>query len=121
MKAYELIYAKYFIAASSLELNAPEVLANVSDWKKLGQQLNIRPEKIHQLERCGGDTEHCREEVVSIWLKEDKEASWQKLCRVLEQMNCIAEVQATKKFIPSCHSPNPEGKLLQISTARVYT
>ena len=92
--------------ASSLELNAVEVVAGMSDWEELGHQLGTSPAKISQLEENGGDTEHCREEVVLEWLKEDKTASWEKLCRALEQMGREAEVQIIKEqyFHVSDHS-----------------
>ena len=62
------------------------MLESVSEWKELGQQLNIDPEKLLQLSQCGRDPDYCREQVVTEWLKGDKGASWEKLCRALEQM-----------------------------------
>ena len=91
------MYCPIISPASSLELNAVEVVAGVSDWEELGRRLCINHVKISQLGEDGGDTEHCREEVVLEWLKEDKTASWQKLCRALEQMGREAEVQNIKE------------------------
>ena len=91
------MYCPIISPASSLELNAVEVVAGVSDWEELGHQLGTSPVKIYQLGENGGDTEHCREEVVLEWLKEDKTASWEKLCRALEQMGMEAEVQIIKE------------------------
>ena len=70
---------------------------SVSDWKQLGHHLSICEKKIHQLEEHGGVTERCREEVVQEWLKEDKAASWELLCKALESMGMEAEVQTIKK------------------------
>ena len=50
-----------------------------------------------RLAQCGGDTEHCREEMVQEWLKEDKTASWEKLCRALEHMGNELEVEIIEK------------------------
>ena len=92
-----MVYCPIISPASSLELNAVEVVAGVSDWDELGHQLGTSPVKISQLGEDGGDTEHCREEVVLEWLKEDKTASWEKLWKVLEQMGREAEVQIIKE------------------------
>ena len=83
-----------------------EFVGGVSDWEELGRQLGTSPVKITWLGEDGGDTEHCREEVVLEWLKEDKTASWEKLCRALEQMGREAEVQIIKEqyFHVSDHS-----------------
>ena len=91
------MYCPIISPAFSLELNAVEVVAGVSDWEELGHQLGTSPVKISQLGEDGGDTEHCREEVVLKWLKEDKTASWEKLCRALELMGREAEVQIIKE------------------------
>ena len=78
--------------ACSLELHALGVLESVSEWKELGNQLNIDPEKLLQLSQCGRDPEYCRDQVVSEWLEGDMGASWEKLCRALEQMGSETEV-----------------------------
>ena len=70
-----------------------KVVAGVSNWEELGRRLRISPVKITQLVEDGGDTEHCREEVVLEWLKEDSTASWEKLCEVLERMGRKDEVR----------------------------
>ena len=70
-----------------------KVVTGVSDWEKLGRQLGISPGKITQLMKDGGDTEHCREEVVLEWLKGDNTASWEKLCEALERMGKKDEVR----------------------------
>ena len=99
---------KYFLylPASSLELNAVEVVGGVSDWEELGRQLGISPGKITQLVEDGGDTELCREEVVQEWLREDPTASWEKLCEALDWMGNEAEVQIIQEqyiHVPSHH------------------
>ena len=79
-----------------------DVLTRVSDWEKLGQQLQVSPEKMCQLVQRGGDTEHCRKEVVQEWLREDKTASWEKLCMALEHMGNMESVQLIKeRYIPN--------------------
>ena len=86
-----------------------EVVAGVSDWKELGLQLGITSVKINQLMEDAGDTEHCREEMMLEWLKDDKTASWEKLSTALELMGNEAEVQIIKELI--CHHlPEPEGQ-----------
>ena len=83
-----------------------EVVAGVSDWKELGCQLGVSPVKISQLVEDGGDAEHCREEMMLEWLKEDKTASWEKLSSALKLMGNEAEVQIIKGH----HIPEPEGE-----------
>ena len=78
---------------SSLDLNAVEVVAGLSDWKELGRLLGVSPVKITQLMEDGGDAEHCLEVVVQEWLNKDKSASWKELRRVLKQMGMETEVQ----------------------------
>ena len=73
-----------------------DVLTSISDWEELGHQLQVCPVKMSQLVQRGGDTEHCREEVVQEWLK-DKTASWEKLCRALERMGNVESVQLIKQ------------------------
>ena len=88
-----------------------EVVAGVSDWKKLGLQLGIASAKITQLMEDAGDTEHCQEEVVLEWLKDDKTASWEKLSTALELMGNEAEVQIIRELI--CHHLlEPEGQIV---------
>ena len=73
-----------------------DVLTSISGWEELGHQLQVCPVKMSQLVQRGGDTEHCREEVVQEWLK-DKTASWEKLCRALERMGNVESVQLIKE------------------------
>ena len=86
-----------------------EVVAGVSDWEELGRQLGVSPVKISQLVEDGGEAEHCREEMMLEWLKEDKTASWEKLSRALKLMGNEAEVQIIKG-LRSHHIPEPEGQ-----------
>ena len=104
---YSLI--NFISIASSIELNAVEVLANVLDWKQLGHLLKISPGKIHQFEERGGETGCCREEVVLEWLKEDRTASWEKLCSALEEMGNMTEVQVIKEQYICTQSGSDEG------------
>ena len=102
------------VSASSLELNAMDVLvlSSISDWEELGHQLQVCPMKMSQLVQYGGDPEHCREEVVQEWLKEDKSASWEKLCRALERMGNVESVQFIKeRYISNLSGGGIKGKI----------
>ena len=67
------------------------MLESISEWKKLGHVLNVDPKKLLQLSQCGKDLDYCRDQVVSEWLKTDKGASWEKLCKALKQIGSEAE------------------------------
>ena len=101
------IYCDHF-SATGLELNIQELLVNVSDWKKLGQLLNVSHGQIQQLSQCAENIEYYREEVVSLWLKEDTAASWEKLYWALEQMGHETEIQTIRKKFMRTHFQHSE-------------
>ena len=70
-------------------------LTNLLDWHKLGLLLGIKKIKLDQirLDFFPDGSERQRDEMVSLWLRNDRDASWEKLCTALENMdqNTIAE------------------------------
>ena len=70
-------------------------LTNLLDWHKLGLLLGIKKIKLDRI-RLDFDkygSERQRDEMVSFWLRSDRDASWEKLCIALENIdhNTIAE------------------------------
>ena len=70
-------------------------LTNLLDWHKLGLLLGIKKIKLDviRLDFDKYGSERQRDEMIDLWLHSDRDASWEKLCTALENMdqNTIAE------------------------------
>ena len=80
-------------------------LTNFLDWHKLRVRLLLGIRKI-KLDRIRLDfdkygNECQRDEMINLWLRSDRDASWEKLCTALENMdqNTIAENIRTIKVL----------------------
>lgn len=75
------------------------VLKNVTDWETLGGKLGISDSKIKEISLDFRGNNHQKCEMIGFWLKSDTSATWEKLCKALEQMdeNVLAK-QIRKDF-----------------------
>ena len=58
------------------------------DWKELGQQLMITPAALKTIQvNRPGEPNICLLDIVSWWLRSDKEATWEKLVEAVKEKN----------------------------------
>ena len=69
-------------------LNVTTALETLVDWHKLGVMLEIEKSTLDsiKIDYAPWGTARQRDELVSVWLRSDTQASWIKLCRALEDM-----------------------------------
>ena len=83
-------------------------LREVTDWHKLGVQLEVPSAKLKEIEKnYTTDTIRCKTEVLDWWLRNQPEISWKKLAQAVEKMggyaslaqNLRMKISATSKGI----------------------
>ena len=103
--------SKPFLSLFSLSLstdssltyhNVTAALRTLIDWHFLGVELGVHKSQLDMIE---GDYSHIRRrrnELINVWLSNDTQASWRKLCRALEDIDeraLAAEIRSQY-----CHS-----------------
>ena len=64
-----------------------ERLNEVTEWYKLGTQLNVPRSTLRTIEQnYPRDSERCKSEMVDAWLQHDSDASWGKLADALSTL-----------------------------------
>ena len=59
----------------------------VTRWFSLGIQLEIKPEDLHQIgDKYSSDTEQCKTEVVTFWIRNTRKCTWGRLANAVENM-----------------------------------
>ena len=68
----------------------------MTEWYSLGIQLDIKTEDLNQIGRDhSGDAERCKTEVVSFWLRNTQERTWDRLAQAVDEMGKHANLAQT--------------------------
>ena len=86
-----MYYNFYFSSPAELtENDLPEIqseLEEVDNWHKLGLQLEVPAGKLTEFERnYTDDAQHCKAEVLTWWLQNATDCSWNTLAQAIEAM-----------------------------------
>lgn len=69
--------------------NVGMVLDDLTDWERLGDKLELRSSRLKEIyqDAFHKGTIRQKTEMIDFWLRSDTEATWEKLCRALEEMD----------------------------------
>lgn len=56
-------------------------IKDVTNWRDLGIQLGLSPAKLNEIQESEGDESTLK--MITVWMKIDLEASWEKLVKAL--------------------------------------
>ena len=82
--------------------NVTAALRTLIDWHSLGVELGVHKSQLDMIEGDYSRTRRRRNELINVWLSNDTQASWRKLCRALEDIDkraLAAEIRSQY-----CHS-----------------
>ena len=99
-------------AAPTLTLrNVLNAIREVTEWRLLGDQLNINAAKIRQIEIDNrGQVADCRRELIQYWLQSDQSCSWERLVDALRTIG-IREYEVLTEQIRTTYCPWYQGQL----------
>lgn len=92
--------------------NLINATVEVHDWYSLGIQLDIKPYTLKGIQSNCVSQDNCRQEMFTIWLRIDPNASWEKLIDALEKMSYHCLAQSVKKtYADVCAAQKGQGML----------
>ena len=91
-KVSGVFYAR-FPGALNVE-NISSELKGVTEWRQLGTQLGLQPDKLREIENeHPTDIERCKVEAVNIWLRSTPGASWRHIVTALREVGEITTAE----------------------------
>ena len=84
---YDLVFSPPTAPATPTLKELSNVLDSVVNWYLLGVKLDLQDHELHTIERnYRGDSERCKHEMLSRWLRTAKLATWKAVTDALQQM-----------------------------------
>ena len=99
---FSSFFSLSLIDSSLTYQNVTAVLRTLIDWHALGVELGVHKSQLDMIEGDYSHTRRRRNELINVWLSNDTQASWRKLCRALEDIDnraLAAEIRSQY-----CHS-----------------
>ena len=89
----------YLIPAASIPAIIKQILRDikgVTDWFSLGVHLEIEYSVLDKIRKgYESDIEQCKIEVINFWLRNDKDPSWSKLAKAVEDIGGYSNIVLT--------------------------